>query len=285
MGSVPLETTLFGVRWKNNLPPVTLIPHGLGDLDEASNVATGHQGGQLALLGLDVSLGGVEAVLEGTLHDTGQLVVNLLPRPAQALAVLCHLQTRHGNTTAVGSLSWTVPHTAGALGATGLLKDVDGLLGAAHVGALGNELAASSDQCLGLLLGDLVLGSARQGHVDGTGVGPGAGALNVLVLGGTVLGGGDKVGQGAVLELEGGDGLDGLGLEAGVGDEGTARVGEGDDLGTELDGLEGSVLGNVTGARDSHALASPAAGAGVLEHVADVVDQTVTGGLCDDEVC
>ncbi len=66
-------------------------------------------------------------------------------------------------------------------------------------------------------------------------------------------------------------------------DERALGVGERDDGGAELNALEGGVLGDVAGTRDGDALARVGAGTGILEHVADVVDEAVAGGLGADE--
>lgn len=253
--------------------------HSLSNLDEASNVATGNKTGELALLGLDVLLGSVETALKGVLHDLLEAVVDLLAGPGDALAVLSHLETRDGDTTSVGSLSGGVPDGRLALGGALSLEDVNGLLGAAHVGALGDGDDASLDEVLGLVLADLVLRSTRQSDVDLADVDPGAGALDVLEL--AVA----KGRQSLALDLELGNGVDVLGREGGalLGDEAALGVGERDDGGAELEALEGGVLGDVSGAGDGDALAGKGAVARVLEHVLDVVDETVAGGLGSDQ--
>jgi len=115
---------------------------------------------------------------------------------------------------------------------------------------------------------------------------PGAGTLNVLQLA-AVLGAGAELGESLALELEVGNDVDDLGGESLVagGDDGALGVGEGDDGTAELDDLEGGVLSDVAGTGDGDTLAREGllAAGGVLDHVLDVVDETVTGGLGTDE--
>ena len=99
----PISTLSEG---RSPSPPVTLGLHGVGDLDEASDVGAGHERGQLALGVLDVLLGGLEAVVEAVLHDGLQLLVDLLGGPADALRVLRHLETRNGDASGVGGLAY-----------------------------------------------------------------------------------------------------------------------------------------------------------------------------------
>jgi hypothetical protein len=254
--------------------------HGLGNLDEASNVATGNQAGKLALLGFDVLLGGLETSIEGILHDALETVVDLLLGPLDALAVLSHLKTRNGDTTTVGSLSGSVPKSLGTLLLAVSLKDVNGLGSAAHVGTLGDDESTSFQKGLGLLLADLVLSSARESNVNLANVDPRTGTLNpgelVLVL---------ESSQGLVLDLESSNVVDLLRGERRtlLGDKSSLGVRQRDDGTTKLDDLESSVLGNVARARKSNALALEGAAVGVLKHVLDVVDKTVTGGLRSDQ--
>ena len=88
---------------------------------------------------------------EDALHDALELIIDLLHRPLEASRVLSHLETGDGNTTTVGGLSGRVPDGV-LVAASARLEDVDGLLGAAHVGTLCDELDTSSDESLGLLL-------------------------------------------------------------------------------------------------------------------------------------
>ena len=250
--------------------------HCLRNLDKASNVASRDQARQLALLGRNVLVCGLKSNLERILHDVLELLVDLLRCPRQALAVLCHLQTRHGDTTSVGGLSRSIPDSLVALVGTLGLEQVNGLLCAAHVRTLGDDEAASVDEGLGFLLADFVLGRRGERNVDLAGMDPGTGSLDVFELAF-----GLEVGQGAALDLESGNLVDLSGGEAFTfGDEGALRVGEGDDGGAELHALEGGVLGDVAGSRNGDALAGESAAAGVLEHVVDVVDETVASSLC-----
>lgn len=263
------------------VPPVTGLLHGTGDLDETGNVGTGNQAGILALGGLDVLLGRVETLEEGALHDLLELAVNLLLGPGETLAVLGHLETGDGDTTAVGGLARGIPDGLALLLTALVLKDLDGLESAAHVGTLSNELAAGGDKSLGLLLADLVLGGRRESNVDLADVDPGTDTVNVLEVVLVAV-----VGERAAVELElsnGGDILGGDALLA-SGDERALGVGKRDDLAAELDDLEGSILGDVAGARDGDALVLPAIGhTSILEHVADIVDEAETSGLGTDE--
>lgn len=252
--------------------------HGIGNLDEASNVGASNQRWVLALSGWDVLLGSAETVVEGILHDVLESGVDLLSGPVDALRVLCHLKTGNGDTTGVGSLAWCVPDGLGLLLLAAGLEDIDGLLGAAHVGTLGDELAAVGGKVLGLLLGNLVLGGARKSNVD-LDVGPWTLALDELVVWKA------EGGEWLALDLEVGNLLDvlwGEVLEL-LGDQAASGVRHGDNGGTELNGLECGVLGNVSGSGDGDSLALEGALASVLDHVVDVVDETVTSGLWADE--
>lgn len=98
-------------------------------------------------------------------HDVLQFLVNLRRRPRESLAVLRHLETRHGDTTAVRRLSRRVPHTALALLAR-RLEDLDGGLRAPHVGSLSDDPDAGLHERLCLLGGNLVLGGTGERNVD-----------------------------------------------------------------------------------------------------------------------
>lgn len=126
----------------------------------------------------------------------------------------------------------------GALGALGL-EEVDSLLGATHVGALGNVLNTSGDEGGGLLSGNLVLGGAGKGNVELGEVGPGTSSGDVLEALDV-----SEVNEVTSLELELTNLGNGLGGESSgsSGDESALGVGEGEDGGAELDGLEGGVL-------------------------------------------
>lgn len=80
--------------------------HSIRDLDEPSNVRTSEQAGEDTIREL---LTGplsprAQADAEALSHDPLELGVDLLGRPRQTLAVLSHLETRNGDTSAVGSL-------------------------------------------------------------------------------------------------------------------------------------------------------------------------------------
>lgn len=264
-----------------------MVVHGGSDLLETGNVGTGNKRGQDTLGGSGILLGGVQTVVEAVLHDGLELVVDLLLGPAQAGGVLGHLETGDGDTTGVGGLTGAVPNGIGTLvGLTVSLEDVDGILGGTHVGTLGDELDTGVDQGLGLLAGDLVLGSTGESDVDLADVDPGAGTLDVLELGLEGVGGG-QLGELLAVYLDLGDLSDLLGGKASVGggDERTLGVGQGDNGTAELDDLEGGVLGDVAGAGDDDALALEGllAAGDVLDHVLDVVDETVAGGFGADE--
>lgn len=115
---------------------------------------------------------------------------------------------------------------------------------------------------------------------------PGAGTLDVLELA-AVLGAAGQLGESLAVELEVGNNVDDLRGEALLAgsDDGTLGVGERGDGTAELDDLEGGVLSDVTGTGDGNALAGERllAARGVLDHVLNVVDETVTSGLGTDQ--
>jgi len=96
-----------------------------------------------------------------------------------------------------------------------------------------------------------------------------------------------ECGQGLALDLECRDLVDDLRGEALVAfsDQSTLAVAERHDSSAKLDGLESSILSNVARARDSHALTLERllSARGVIDHVVDVVDQTVASGLGSDQ--
>jgi len=273
-------------RWTWYLPPLSLRLHSFSNLDEAGDVGTSDQGRELALGRGDVFLGGGEAVLEAVLHDILKLAVDLFGCPGDALAVLRHLKTGDCDAASVGCLTRSVPDSISLLVLADLLEGINGLLCTTHVGALSNELAASLDKSLSLITGHLVLGRRRERNINLLDERPWAGTL-VILEGVLEAGGGSNLAQLLTVELELGDLLDVLGgnaLLAG-GDEGAFGIGERENGATEFDDLEGSVLGDVAGAGDDDPLALEgllAAGC-VVDHVVDVVDQTVTRGLWPDE--
>ena len=271
------------------LKDVTLVQHGVGDLDETGDVGALDNGWQRVLVLLaGVLLRGLDTVVEAVDHDVLELPVDVVPGPARALRVLRHLETGASDTTTVGGLTDSVPHGLGwGLGElTSGLEGVEGLWGAAHVGALGDKLGARGDETLGLVTGDLVLRGTWQGDVDLAGVEPWARAVDVLDL---VLGEGrvllDDLGQGLELDLGLGDGSDVFGGDSVLGDDTAAGVGKGDNDGTQLDSLQGGELGDVTGTGDDDTLPGEglAAVGGVVNHGLGEVDTAVTGGLWSDE--
>jgi len=271
-------------RTFKHLPPIALVPHGVRNLFESSNVGAydkGRQGilGSLVdtVLGAD-SMGGSEDIL----HDTLELVVDLLRRPLQTCRVLGHLETGNSNTTAVGSLARSVPN--GVLTtASARLEYVDGFLRAAHVGTLSNEFDTCSDEGPGLLLGDLVLRSAWERNIGLGNESPGALVgmpLETLAL---------DLAQDALLELEGANLEDILLSEASLvaGDQTALRVAHTEHASTEFDDLESGVLSDVAGTGDEDL--SLGVGKGdttrsvtwvqVWDHLLAVVDQAVSGGF------
>jgi hypothetical protein len=265
-----------------------VVLHSLSNLGEASNVGTSNEGRQSALGRSSVLLSGSETVVEAVLHNFLKTGVDLLAGPVDTGGVLSHLETGNGNTTGVGGLTGGVPDSLGLLGVTVSLEDIDGILGGAHVGALGDELAAGGNESLGLVAGDLVLGSGGKSNVDAADdVGPGAGTGDVLELGAESLSVGE-LGDLLALDLDGGNSVNFLLGERALlalEDKSTLGVREGDNGSTKLNDLESSVLGNVSGAGNSNTLASEGllALGGILNHVLDVVDNTVTSGLRTDE--
>lgn len=264
-----------GKRMKS-LPPVTLVLHGSSNLAETSNVATNHKGRQDTFGGGGVEAGSLETVAEGRGHDVLKTSVNLLGGPAETGRVLGHLETRDSDTTGVGGLTGGVPDGTGALvGVAVGLEDIDGLLGATHVGAFGDELAADGDQGLGFLARDFVLGGTGESDVDLADVGPGTGTVDVLELLVELVAGGNGR-ELLALNLEVGNQVDFLGGEAALGlgeDERTLAVGDRRDGTAELDDLQSFELGDVTGSGKSNALTGegfPTAG-DVLNHVLDVL--------------
>lgn len=250
--------------------------HGSSDLAETSNVGTGDERRQVALGGSAVLLGGLKTVLEARGHDVLETGVDLLAGPAEAGGVLGHLETRDGDTTGVGGLTGGVPDGLGALvGVTVSFENVDGLLGATHVGTLGDELGADSDEGLSLLAGDFVLGSGGEGNVDLPDVGPGAGTGDVLELLGELVAGGDGR-ELLALDLEVGNEVDLLWSEGTLllgEDERTLGVGKRSHGTAKLDDLESGVLSNVTGSGESNTLAGEGllAVRDVFNHVLNVL--------------
>ena len=180
-----------------------------------------------------------------------------------------------------------------------------------HVGALSDVAASGLDERLSLLLRNLVLRRTRQRNVDRLDERPWAGTLVEGVLAVS-----ERCGShGLALELDGCDGHDILEGEAlaVVGNEGTRRVGQREDLAAQREHLLGGVLRNIAGAGNedllplegllkcellaavwssvvrsdgaSRVLASCSSlGAySRCDHLLDIVDETVSGGLWSDE--
>ena len=212
--------------------------------------------------------------LTACLHDLLELAIDFLRGPAVSLRVLGHLETGNSDTTSIGGFTGSVEtNTLGAVGRlgglSGSLEDVDGFLGGTHVGTLGNVSDTSHDQSLCLLARDLVLSSTGKGDVGLWNQSPWPLALVPLVAGSSIEGG-----EGLSLKFEVGNLRDVLGGETGFrgGDQRSGRVGEGEDLSAELNDLESSVLGDVSGTRKEDLLALPVGVVEVSEHLGDVVD-------------
>ncbi|KAH3663997.1 hypothetical protein OGAPHI_004711 [Ogataea philodendri] len=268
---------------------ITLVLHGLGNLDETGNVGAHDKRWERALVGLgSVSGGSLVTGVEAVDHDVLELLVDLLGGPLDSLGVLGHLQARNGNTTTVGSLTWSVPDSVTNRGsALSLgLEHVDGVLGGSHVGSLGNVLAAGSNKSLGLLARNLVLGGRRKSNVDLSDMDPRSSTLDVLdLVGGESRVLANNLLQGLELDLGVGNGLDVLLGDSGLGNNSTLGVGQRNNSSAKLDNLQSSVLGNVTGTRHGNSFASKRllTVGGLLDHLLDVVHQTVTGGLWSDQ--
>lgn len=222
------------------------------------------------ILGVNLSLGPLESRrvlrhLESRNSDSSALNKNKR-NPSAKYSFSPHKKKGAGRgRTYVGGLSGRVPD--GGLASdetlsTSTLKDVDGLLGRAHVGSLGDESNTGGEESDGLLLGDLVLGRAGKRNVERLELSPGTGTcsegacrwvryrywrdgrgegrtsdvVEALDL--------SEVDEAAELDLELADLGDGLGGEAGLarGDEGALGVGKRDDDASELDDLESGVL-------------------------------------------
>ena len=271
----------------NSLPPVAVVLHGRDNLPETSNVAASNEGWKNALGGSHVLGSSSDSVLEAILHDTLEAGIDLSAGPGDTSGVLSHFEAGDSDTSSIGGLSRSIPAGGSALvGLTVGFEDIDSGLSASHVGSLGNELASGGNQSLGFLARNLVLGGRRESDINLADVEPGAGALNVAELLAESLGVDDRR-QLLALGLEFGNGVDLLGGEAAlaVDDERALAVREGDDRATELDDLESFVLGDVAGARDGDTLASEGflSVGNVLDHVLNIVDNTVASGLRADQ--
>lgn len=176
-------------RGRGDSPPVALGLHGVGDLDKASDVGTRKERGEDTVGELFARPLGAsaQADAEALSHNVLELSVDLLCGPGEALAILRHLETGNSDTTAVGRFPGGVPDTTRA-GLAGSLEDIDGLDSAAHVGALSYDADTGLDESLGLLAGNLVLGSTRESDVNGRDESPGALACSKMSESDTMCG-------------------------------------------------------------------------------------------------
>jgi hypothetical protein len=141
------------------------------------------------------------------------------------------------------------------------LEDVNGGLGATHVGSLSDESDTGGNERLGLLSRDLVLGCARKSDIEGLEVCPGTCTWRIEKLEHGTREGREilyrqltlnileaihdsELNEVSALELKLADLGDKLGGEASRagGEEGTLGVGERDDGSSKLDDLERSIL-------------------------------------------
>lgn len=279
-----LRISLHAAKARRPLPPLSLVSHGIGDLDETGNVGSGDQGRDGTTRGeLGSSL--PTSLVAGD-HDVLELCVDLCWSPGESLRVLSHFKTRDGDTTTVGGFTGSVEDDTLLVvqrldGRSSLFENVNGLLGATHVGTLGDISDTGLDQCLGLLGRDLVLGSGRKGDIGLFDQSPRSLALVVGELALGTL----PSSQALSVEFDVGDSVDVLGGETGVvvSDEGTGRVGEGEDDTSKLNDLQGGVLSDVSGTGNEDSLSLPVGVVEVLQHLSDVVDQTETGSFGSDE--
>src|SRR5690606_19483055 len=177
--------------------------------------------------------------------------------------VLLHLQRAGGDAAGVGGL-------AGGEDRARFGEDFDGFRGAGHVGALGDDGAAASDQLGGVVAVELVLGGARQRDVarhlpDGA-------ALDVVRAVAPLGVGGDALAAGQF------DVLEQLEVDALLVDDVAARVGAGDDGAAELVDLLDGVDRHVPRSRDHDALAVEGLPPGLEDLVGDE-HRAVAGGL------
>ncbi len=243
----------------------TLGQHGVGDLQEASDVGTNHVVALEAVL-----LGSLVGHLVDVDHDGMEFLVHFLTGPGQPEAVLGHLQTGGGDTAGVGSL-------AGTEGDTFLDEEVNSLGGGGHVGTLANGDTAAGNQSLGVLQVQLVLGGAGEGHIE---LGQFPGPLTWEELTAVLLGVLLDTAAADVLELH--DKVPLLTRDPIRIVDGPAGIREGDNLAAQLVDLLGCVLCNVSGAGDGNGLALEI-GATNLQHLLGEVDTAVAGGFRPDE--
>src|SRR5690606_22472655 len=232
--------------------------HGVGDLDEPGDVGSGQ-----VVAGLAVVVGRGEAAVVDAAHDLGEPLLGVLEGPRVPRGVLLHLQRAGGDAAGVGGL-------AGGEDRARFGEDFDGFRGAGHVGALGDDGAAASDQLGGVVAVELVLGGARQRDVarhlpDGA-------ALDVVRAVAPLGVGGDALAAGQFDVLEQ---LEGAALLV---DDVAARVGAGDDGAAELVDLLDGVDRHVPRSRDHDALAVEGLPPG-LEDLVGEEHRAVAGGL------
>ncbi len=155
--------------------------------------------------------------------------------------------------------------------------DLDRLGRAGHVRALRDDEAAVLDELFGVIAVELVLCRARQSDVALDAPGP----LALEVLGALELL--DVLADAAALDvLELHDPRELLAVDAVRIVDRSARIGQSDDLGAEVEALLGGVLRDVTGTGNGADLAFERV-AFDLEHFLGEVDLAVAGGLGPDQ--
>ena len=206
------------------------------------------------------------------LHHLVELGVHFLGGPHQALGVLGHLQGGHAHAAGVDGLGGGHDHVLL------LAQEVQGVVGGGHIGHLDIVLDAGGGNLLGGLHAHVVL------H--------GGGHVHVHVLHAPALGAGHELAaeligiglavhgilgahlQDEVQLLRGDDAVGIVNIAVGAGEVG--------DLGTQLGGLLHDAPAHVAVAGDGDALAIDGVML-VLEHLLEVVDGAVAGGLGADQ--
>mmetsp|Transcript_21620 Transcript_21620/g.47266 ORF Transcript_21620/g.47266 Transcript_21620/m.47266 type:complete len:459 (-) Transcript_21620:44-1420(-) len=247
-----------------------LCEHGVGHLDEASDV-----GGGLVVVRLEAVGGdGLGARGVNARHDVIELLVNLLARPRQTDRVLGHLEARDGDAAGVGRLCRAVDDAARH-------KVLDGRRGERHVSALGDDLDALVGGKHGgrVVLVHLVLRGARQHH-EGIGVKlpDRLGALDVAAAVGREL----RKAL-ALLELKRHQRGAGLSRDAVLEVAAAARVGDGDWDGAHVEALLHREERDVARARDDHTLATQVRAQSRGDDLLGEVDQAVASRLGPDQ--
>ena len=238
-----------------------LAHHGVGHLHEAGDVGALHV--------VDVAVGlasELDALLVDVAHDGVELLVHFLGAPLQVHGVLAHFQARGGYAACVHGLAGSVDDAC-------CQEGVDGFGGAAHVADFGHEAHAVLDELTGVVAVHLVLRGAGQGDVHFAL--PGLASGEELAAG-ELLGirSHDVVAAGAELQHV----VYLLGVEAGGVVDVAVGAGDGDNLGTQLGGLEGCAPCHIAEARDSHGLALNGL-ALLLEDALHEVEGAEAGGL------